>query len=310
VGEQIDQIRPDILVAQLAAAQHGVISWRQLIDAGLSRRAIDHRVRSGLLHRLHRGVFAVGHLALTREARWIAAVLAYGDGAALSHASAATLWDLRPPSRALVHVTVASRNGRAQRDGVVIHRSATLLADDVEENRGIRVTSVARTLLDVATTQPLAVLQRAMERSEILELFDLREVQAVIDRHPTSHGVPALRVALELYRDHERTRSDLEAFFRDLCAEHRVERPQVNAIVEGVEVDFLWRRQRLVVEVDGRATHLTRAAFERDRAKDAKLTLTGYRVVRFTYRQIERDPAATGATVVALLARAAVSPSR
>jgi hypothetical protein len=301
MAAQLDPTRPDLLVAQRAARQHGIVSRRQLIAAGLSRHAIDHRVASGLLHRVHRGVYAVGHPPLTREAWWMAAVLACGDGAALSHASAAALWELRPSAAVWIDVTVATRAGRATRDGIRVHRSGTLAAADITEHRGIPVTSVARTLLDIAGVLPAAALARALERTEVLRRFDLRSTRAVIDAHPASRGAKRLTAALELYRDDEMTRSDLEAFFRTLCADHDVPRPLVNAVIEGEEVDFLWRRERLVVETDGRETHLTRAAFERDRAKDAKLTLAGYRVVRFTYRQVEHQRDATGATLLALL---------
>ena len=284
-----------------AARQHGVVDWQQLRESGLSRTAIDHRVRSGFLHRKYRGVFAVGHPRLTPEGRWMAAVLAYGDDAALSNASGAALWTLRPSASAWIDVTVASRSGRAKRAGIRVHRSATLCCDEVTEHRGIRVTTVERTLLDIAATLPHPALQRALERTEILRLLDTDALHATIPAHPRHRGRSNLAAALGLYRDDEMTRSDLEAFFRDLCARNGLPRPRVNAMIDGEEVDFLWADRGLIIETDGRETHLTRAAFERDRAKDVRMTLAGYRVVRFTHRQIEHDRRASAAAVIALL---------
>lgn len=307
MDEQLDPKSPDRIIAWLAARQHGVVSWQQLLDAGLSRTVIDRRVRIGLLHRVYRGVFAVGHPRLTPEGRWMAAVLAYGDNAALSHASAAALWTVRPSASAWIDISVASHGGRAKRSGIRLHRCATLTAEELTTHGGIPVTTLERTLLDIAGMIARPALERAIERAEILRLLDAARLRAVIDAHRRHRGAAPLRAALELYRDDEMTRSDLEAFFRDLCARHDLPRPRVNSIIHGEEVDFLWPGERLVVETDGRETHLTRAAFERDRAKDARLTLAGYRVVRLTHHQVEHERNATVATVVALL-RATTSP--
>jgi very-short-patch-repair endonuclease len=208
---------------------------------------------------------------------------------------------VRPSASAWIDVSVASHGGRAKRSGIRLHRCATLADDELTEHRGIRVTTVERTLLDIAGTIARPALERALERAEILRVLDARALQATIDAHPRHRGCAKLVAALELYRDDEMTRSDLEAFFRDLCARNDLPRPRVNAILDGEEVDFFWPREGLVIETDGRETHLTRAAFERDRAKDAALTLAGYRVVRFTHRQIEHDRHATAQTVIALL---------
>jgi hypothetical protein len=298
-----DRAGPDARIARIAAAQHGVVDLDQLRTAGLGLGAVNYRVRAGRLHRVHRRVFAVGHTRLSREGRWTAALLAAGDGAVLSHISAGALWELRPSSAASIHLTVPTYAGPARRPGILVHRSRTLGAADVTRHDGIAVTSVARTLVDLAGMLARGPLERAVERSLQLRLFDLVAVRAAIDARPTSRGAGALARAVAAIHDEPAlTRSELEALMRDLCADHGIELPEVNARVEGHEVDFLWRAQRLIVETDGHAHHGTRMAFERDRAKDARLTMLGYRVVRFTYRQLVYERDVVVATLLALLA--------
>jgi len=301
VDEQTDQARSDLRIAVLAARQHGVVSWRQLTGAGLRRGAIDHRVRIGWLHRMYRGVFAVGHRPLTRDARWMGAVLACGELAALSHVCATALWEVRPYSGTWIDVTVPIRTGRESRDRIRLHRSSTLKADDVTTHRGIPVTTIARTLLDVAATFTAPALARTVEQTEIRRRFDLKAIEGTLARHPNHPGRARLTRAIDLYRDDELTRSDLEAVFLALCQDHAIPRPLVNHIIENDEVDFFWPHQRLVVETDGRGTHLTRAAFERDRDRDARLVALGYRVLRFTERQVTADTEIVAARLSALL---------
>lgn len=164
----------DARIARLGAAQHGVVAFHELRAAGLGVGAINLRVRNGRLHRLRRGVFAVGHTSLSREGRWLAAVLALGEGAVLSHVSAAALWGLRPSSSAVTHVTVPTAAGRRPRARIVVHRSRTLGMHDVAKREGIAVTSVARTLLDLGGMVARGPLERAVEQSLALRLFDLR----------------------------------------------------------------------------------------------------------------------------------------
>ena len=293
----------DAQIARLAEAQHGVVALWQLRAKGIGSGAIYHRVRCGRLHRLHRGVFAVGHARTTREGRWMAAVLALGDGAALSHVSAAALWRLRGSSASRIHVTVPTSAGRQQRPGIAVHRCGLLRPQDTTRVDGIPATSVARTLLDVAGVLAPGPLERAVEQSLVLRLFDMRAVRGLVDADPTRCGARTLeRIVTTIHHEPAITRSDLEALMRDLCDAARIPRPEVNAIVEGDEADFLWRDQRLIVEADGHATHGTRTAFERDRARDARLTLLGYRVVRFTYRQLVYEREHVARTLIALLA--------
>jgi predicted transcriptional regulator of viral defense system len=278
-------------IALLAQSQHGVVSLGQLRSLGVGHRAVEGRLRSGRLHQVHRGVYAVGHPLLSSEGRWTAAVLACGPGAVLSHRTAAAHWGLRPAATATVEMTVPTTNGRRRRRGIVIHRSRSLGPSEVTIHQGIPVTTPARALLDTAELVPRHQLERAVERAETLRIFDLTALRRVITENPTRRGSRLLAEVLDAY-GHEPgfTRSDLEQLLLRLCVEHGLPRPLVNTVVGRYEPDFLWRDQRLIVETDGHETHGTRAAFERDRARDAQLVAEGYRVVRFTYRQMTRRP--------------------
>ncbi len=247
-------------------------------------------------------MFAVGHDRLSREGRWLAAVLALGEGAVLSHVSAAALWGIRHSRSAYVHVTVPTPGGRHRRRGLVVHRSLTLRPADVDEREAIAVTSVSRTLLDLAGGLTPTRLERAVEQSLALRLFDLRAVEAVLAANPRKPGAGALSwIVTHIHEEPSLTRQELEALILDLCATHGIERPEVNAVVDGLEVDFLWRALRLIVETDGREYHETPVAFARDRERDERLIVLGYRVVRFTYRRVVHHPAAVAATLRALV---------
>jgi very-short-patch-repair endonuclease/predicted transcriptional regulator of viral defense system len=297
---QWDQIvvRPaDREIATLAARQYGVVATRQLAALGLSRNAIAARAAAGRLHRIHRGVYAVGHPVLDRYGRWMAAVLAAGPGAALSHASAAALWEMRPTAATRPDVSVRTPGGR-KRPGVRLHRATALQSDEVTEHHDIPVTTPARTLLDLAASLPRRAVERALDQAEILELFDLRAIKATIDAHRGQRGARRLAAALE---EHDAgttlTRSELEELMLAICDNHGLERPRVNQDVAGLEVDFLFAAQRLIVEADSWRFHRTRKAFERDRQRDAILARAGYRTLRFTHRQMTRAPAEVAKTI-------------
>ena len=248
-------------------------------------------------------MYAVGHRVLGLEARWLAAVLACAEGAVLSHRSAAAAWGLRPTAlHSIVDVTVPTRVGRS-RKGITLHRSRVLPASEVTTHRGIPITTPARTLLDTAPHLSRRQLERALDEAEHLQLLDPGSLTSVVQRNTGHHGTGRLAKTIA---GHEAgstlTRSELEERFLDLCAASAIERPRVNTRVGRFEVDFLWPEQRLVVEVDGHASHGTRAAFERDRARDADLTAAGYRVVRFTYVHVIREPRRVAALVKRLLA--------
>jgi very-short-patch-repair endonuclease len=244
----------DQIIAEIAARQHGVVALDQLYRAGLTHPAVRRRAQAGRLHRVHRGVYAIGNPNITREGHWIAAVLACGEGAVLSHQSAAALWKLSPTSPAVVHVTVPGSNGRRKRNGIVLHRSTTLIPAETTRRRGIPVTTQARTLADLG------------------------------------HGP-------------ERTRSDLERLFLRLCREHGLPRPEVNSRVGSYEVDFHWREERLIVEVDSYRYHSDRATFRADRARDRELGRRGFIVLRFADEELAEDPLAVVTSLQAHLRR-------
>jgi very-short-patch-repair endonuclease len=272
----------------------------QLIRLGISASEIEARVRRGSLLPLFRGVYAVGHGAVGTWAHRIAAVLTVGEGAVLSHRSAATAWGMRATDGARFDVTVASRAGRRTRPRLAEHRMA-IEPFETTTLDGLPLTTPARTLVDLAEAVRPRELERAVAAAEGLRLFDLVAVQRVFDRHPARAGTRRLRALLasqELGED--LTRSELEERVLALCDRFDVARPQVNARVAGLEVDFYWPAAGLVVEADSRRHHHTRMAFERDRQRDAILLRQGLRVLRLTYARIVREPASVGADLLAL----------
>jgi very-short-patch-repair endonuclease len=290
-------------LAALAKRQHGVVARRQLLGLGLGPGAIDSRLGTGRLQLVHRGVYAVGHAGLNRRGIWLAAVLAHGEGALLSHLSAAALWRLIDAPMRPVDVT--SSHGRRGRPGIRLHRSDTHHRERTARHR-IPVTSVAQTLLDLAEQAPNERLRRAYEEADRLGLLRPGALQLACDRNQGHRGLVAIR-GLMAERRGGATRSALEDLFVDLCRRRRLPTPAVNAPLLGFEVDALWSEQRLVVELDGFAYHRHRAAFERDRARDAALQAAGYRVVRFTRRRLEREPGVVAEELHALLAGGAAS---
>lgn len=306
-GERATRAR-DRRVAALATRQHGVATRGQLRALGLTDDSIEDWIARDRLHRLHRGVYAVGHCALHRHAAWTAAVLACGSGAVLSHRSAAALWGIRPTSMTRVEVSVRGYHGRRRRSRIHVHRTGTLTADEVTRHEGIAVTTVARTLVDLAEVLSRRSLERAADEAEVLRRFDLRALRRIIDAHPQRVGCARMGALLEEHAiGTTLTRTELEDRVVALCDGAGLPRPRVNARVAGLEADFLWPRQRLVAEADSHRYHATRRAFERDRERDAILMLAGYRVIRFTDRRIAAHPDEVAATLAELLL--APSPS-
>jgi very-short-patch-repair endonuclease len=295
------------VIAALAARQHGVVSRSQLLAAGLGRGAVDRRVAVARLHPLHRGVFAVGHRVLTKHGVWMAAVLAAGDGAALSHRSAAELWGIRHTQRSRIDVTVPRH--RRGRPGVEYHQTVLPL-DEVTTERGIAVTNPARTLLDLAAVLTPQQLAHALNEAEIRRLTSPLPLDALVARHPGRRGTTGLRRALRKQREigEAITRSRFERRFLDFADEHGLPRPRVNERLGPYEPDAFWPEQRLVVELDSYGIHTTRQAFEADRERDRALQANGYRVVRITWRQLHADPHAIAHQLRALLAIATAGP--
>jgi very-short-patch-repair endonuclease len=273
----------DRRVADLAAEQAGNVSVAQLRACGLSADAIKHRVRTGRLHRRHRGVYAVGHLAAPPFAREWAAVLAC-PAAVLSHGTAAVLWGLLEADEAApVHVTLPG--GRHHRDGIRVHR-ARLEPGDVRHRHGLPLTSPARTILDLAPQVTERLLADALAR-RLVRPGDLRKsarLRGLLDPGPRL------------------TRSEAERRLLAIVERARLPRPRTNARVAGFELDAFWPHARLAVEVDGYAFHGSRTAFERDRRRDLALHAAGVRVLRVSWRQLG-EPEALSAALAAALAR-------
>jgi hypothetical protein len=287
-------------IAALAARQYGVVASWQLLALGLSRGAISRRVAAARLHPVHRGVYAVGHSALAGPGRLMAAVLAHGPTALLSHRSGAGWLGILPDHRSVIDVTVPTRS-RGTRAGVVVHCVRRLHPDDRTVVDGIPVTSLARTLLDVAETEPLRRLERAFEEAERQRLFDLRALELLCERSRGRRGVRPLRALMAQAIEPPATRSELERRFLDVCRDAGLPAPAMNVVVAGHDVDAAWLDRRLVVELDSRAFHHTRTAFEADRVRDGVLQVAGQRVLRVTHRRLETEPHAVVATVRALL---------
>jgi very-short-patch-repair endonuclease len=272
-------------LAELAERQWGVVSLEQLRASGFGDGAIKSRARSGRLHRLHRGVYAVGHRSLRREGRFVAAVLACGPGAVLSHRSASWHWGLLGTDQAAVDVT--ARRGRRGGPGVRLHRARSLDARDTTTHRGIPITTVARTLLDLAATVRADRLERAYAQALHLHLYDQRAIDALLGRANGHRGATPLARATA--REPKLTRSDWEIRMLKLIRDHGLPEPLVNHPLTApdhghCEVDFYWPKQRLIVETDSWSAHGSKTAYEQDRARDAALQASGIRVVRFAWR--------------------------
>ena len=261
----------------------------QLRGLGLTRDAIEGRLKTGRLHRLHRGVYAVGHRNVSGRGRMVAAVLACGDGAVLSHRAAAALWGLRKPYGGAVEVTTPKprRGNRAIRT-----YTSMLPFDEVSERDGIPVTTVARTLLDLGRVLKPDQVTRALGEADVLRLTDVAALAGLLERYPRRRGTATLRQLVQERQEGESiTHSEMERRFVAFVAKHRLQPPVMNGWVEGYEVDAHWPATRLVVELDSRSFHLTPRAFESDRERDRVLLLAGWRVVRVTWHQLTRKPA-------------------
>jgi very-short-patch-repair endonuclease len=253
-------------MAQLARRQHGVVSAGQLRGLGLTKNAVARRVQAGRLHTIHRGVYAVGHVSPSRKRAWMAAVLASGEAAVLSHRSAAVLWGLLAKDREIVDISVPGNSGKGQRKGIRLHRSRTLTSHLVTHRNGIPVTKPQRTIADLRRTAPAWEVRRAARQAAVLGLPMGKDVET------------------------DRTRSDLESDFLGLCRRHQLPEPEVNVRLDRFLVDFLWRDRHLIVETDGFKYHRGRTAFLDDRDRDLRLRALGFEVVRLSERQVNSEP--------------------
>ncbi len=293
----------DRALADLAGRQHGVVSIRQLEQQlGFSHQAAARAVAAGRLHRVHRGVYSVGHKNISVRGECLAAVLAVGPGALLSYRSAAWLWGLWPGSPKPIDVTaVVPRHHRAP-EGIIRHRARNLVEADREMVDGIPVTSIARTILDIAWRARGDRLSRAIAQAEDLGFFDLDDLHLVIERNGGHHGAKRLRHALAIYERPAYTRSGFERRFVDRLIAAGLPRPATGWNELGYELDVYWPDQRFGVELDAFETHRSRAAFEGGHDRDLALTLAGIKMIRVTEYQFRREPDEIVAQVATLLA--------
>jgi very-short-patch-repair endonuclease len=290
------------MIAELAKTQHGVVSRRQLLELGITAEQVKARLRAGRLHRAHRGVYLVGHRSPSPDALNLAAVLAGGAAACISHLGATKLWRLPAPEPDRIDVTVVAAS-TPSRPGIRFHRTTSLAKRDVRTLERIPLTSPARTLLDVSALLPPAALERAVGEAMARNLTKRSELLDQLERHPGRPGTPSLLALLDGAKPN-RTRNDAEARLLALVGSAGLPVPESNAVVGPYEVDLLWREQRVVVEFDSWRWHSSRPAFEADRRRDGDLAARGYTVIRVTWRQLTREPHAVVARVAAALALA------
>lgn len=281
----------DERIAILAAGQLGLVEWDQLRSAGVEPKSIRHRLATRRLHVIHHKVYAVGHERLTQEQRFMAATLAGGLDAVLSHTAAAALWGIKPLSGRVIDVT--TRTWKRKQPGIRFHANDSRL-DERTDVRGIPVTGPSRTLLDLGQALDDDELERALREAERLRLTDVVSLVDLLERYPRRRGSAAIRrltAVRELYKGV--TRSELEERFRQYLRHHGIPEPEWNATIDldeaTLEVDCLWRERRLVVELDGYGYHAGLDAFEKDRLRDRLLQIAGYRPIRLTWRALRDD---------------------
>lgn len=289
------------VIATLAGRQHGVVVRGQLLAYGLSKHHVQRRLDTGQLVPMHRGVYRAGPVASPR-AREMAAVLACGEGAVLSHETAARLFGLKPGAPSSRPIHVARPTGTRRRPGVRLHRLPTLSAGDVMKFDGLPITTPPRTLWDLASTNSRG-LEKVFASGLDRGLVRQSALQGLLRRHDGAPGSRAVRRLLEA--DPALTRSPAEDRLQELIREAGLPEPRTNVMVEGLEVDCYWPDGGVVVEVDGFAYHGSAAAFERDRSRDRRLVASGRTVVRITWQQMEQAPLRVIAELAQALALAA-----
>lgn len=272
----------------LTRQQHGVITRQQLLALGFSTKAIKHRLDTRRLHPIDRGIYAVGRAELTREGRWMAAVLVCGDGAVLSHRSAAALWNIGTEWRGQIDVSVRRRSG-AMRKGICVHRRPSLSDRDLTTYKGIPVTGPVRTVIDNATELSARAVERMINEADKRDLIDPDSLRAALDGYAGEPGVRPLRALLD--RDTFRlSDTELEVRFRSIAEEAGLPPPLTKQHLNGFEVDFYWPGLGLVVETDGLRYHRTPSTQSRDALRDQTHTAAGMTTLRFTHHQVKYEP--------------------
>jgi very-short-patch-repair endonuclease len=290
-------------LAEIAGRQHGIVSRSQL-KRGLSEITIDRWIRTGRLHRIHPGVYALGHDAITKQGRWMGAVLASGPGAVLSHQSATALWGIWGSGAGETHVTVP-RKTRSQRS---IRRHFSMFPDDERAVlAGIPTTSAARAVLDLAAAKGAADAESALREMEYLRIYGPVSLPALLGRYPRHKGTPIVRACLEGLADDPggRIRSDLEEAFLPFLDAHQIPRPRLNFWLsigdDRFQVDCLWPDAKVIGELDGFKSHGTKRAFRKDRRRDRRLGAHGFHVVRVTEDQLLAEPRELASDLLALI---------
>jgi very-short-patch-repair endonuclease len=295
----------ELRLAGLATRQAGAVAKRQLLSLGFGEEAIKVRLDRGQLAAIHRNVYSVGHVRADRRARWWAAVLAYGPDALLSHRSAAARWGLARAERTVTEVTASTgRQGFSRRQRIWIHRGR-LDGEDRTERNDIPVTSVARTLFDLAEVVDFGRLEGAWEEADRLHLLRLPAVEQVCARGYGRRALKPIRRLLTEARAAATVRSPLEERFQHFCRFYDLPPHHTNITVLGYEVDVLWPAAHLVVELDSWEFHRHRAAFQRDRARDTRLLVAGYRTIRITHDRLDTEASTLATEIKQLLSQAA-----
>jgi very-short-patch-repair endonuclease len=274
---------------ELAGRQHGVVARRQLLALGFSRRAIEHRVMRGRLHPVMAGIYLVGWPHLTRQRRWMAALLASGEGAALSHRSAAALWEIAAERAGVTDVSVTRRT-RLRRDGLRVRGRSALRADEIVSRQDIPVTNIVRTLIDLATELGPAGLERAVNEADKRDLIDPDTLRQRLGDHAGEPGIRTLRSVLDKHT-FRLSDSDLEVLFRSIAVAAGLPLPLTKQMVNGFEVDFFFPSLGLIVETDGLRYHRTPSTQARDAKRDRSHVLAGMTPLRFTHYEIKHERA-------------------
>lgn len=272
----------------LAKSQHGVISRRQLLDLGFSPKAVKHRVSVGRLHPIRRGIYSVGRPSLTQHGHWMAALLACGNGAVLSHSSAAALWRIGFEQCSVVTLSLPSRSHRKV-PGLRIHRRPTLQDRDITAEYGIPVTTPIQTLIDMTPRLDRAGIERMINEADKYNLAHPPGLRRALDQRIGEPGVARLRHILDR-RTFRLTKEELERRFLPLAAKAGLPVPLTGQWVNEFEVDFYWPDLGLVVETDGLRYHRTPAEQARDRLRDQAHTAAGLTQLRFTHEQVRYEP--------------------
>ncbi len=285
----------DRALSDLARRQHGVVSREQLLDLGWSKDEVNWRLRSGRLHRVHGGVYAVGYRRVSKQGWWMAALLASGPNALLGHQTAAALWGLRGYSGGAIHATVPRKSTSSKR---IRRHFSHVPPDERSEREGIPVTSVHRTIFDLSATVSVDEVVAMIKEAEYLNLWDRLSLWDLLERYPAKRGSRNLRFALKRITEEPvgQKRSKLEERFAPFLRRHRLLLPRFNDWIpldpKPYRVDCHWPQHHLIVELDGWEGHKTKSAFQDDRARDRALRVAGYSVIHLTWAQLDSDPKA------------------